>query len=92
MAEDEMLNGITDSRDMTLSKLWKMVKDRKVCCAAVHGVTKSRTRPRDCTTIARPQGLSKALQQQSPEQSDSGTWANSGGSEFSPRLGPLPLK
>ena len=43
MAEDEMLNGITDSRDMSLSKLWKMVKDRKVWCAAVHGVTKSQT-------------------------------------------------
>ena len=38
--EDEMVNGITDSTDMSLSKLWKIVKDREARCAAVHGVTK----------------------------------------------------
>ena len=37
------LNGITDSVDMSLSKLQKMVKDRGAWHAAVHGVTKSRT-------------------------------------------------
>ena len=37
------LDGITDLMEMSLSKLWKMVKNREVCHTAVHGVAKSWT-------------------------------------------------
>ena len=47
MTEDEMLDCITDLMDMSLSELWELVMEREAWRAAIHGVTKSRTRLSD---------------------------------------------
>ena len=53
------LDGISDSMDMSLSKLQEMVKDRAAWCAEVLGVSKSQTRLSDWTTKRRQTRFSK---------------------------------
>ena len=55
------LPGITESVDMNLGKLWKIVKDREAWCAAVHGIKKSQMQISDLTTTTKTNKIKRHI-------------------------------
>ena len=56
------LNGITDSMNMSLNKLWELVMDREAWCAVIHGVSKRRTQLSDLTELSLSKVLTESLE------------------------------
>ena len=78
--EDEMAGWLTDSMDMCLSKLREFVMDREAWCAAIHGVTKSRTWLSDWTELNEVKewakwGLEGQWQEHGPQKRPEVRWA-----------------
>ena len=68
------LESITDSMNMSLSKLQEMVKDREACCAAIHRVPKSQIRLSNRTTIKYMEGLCSVTEKAMAPHSSPRAW------------------